>query len=68
MVKIQNKSNPNINSRKTLQEDSTWHGRLLQPIFLKHLNKTHQNIMCETSIKIAYIKKHMYKEKKKQYI
>ena len=32
--------------------------------FLKHLNKTHQGIMCETKIKIAYIKKHVYKDRK----
>ena len=32
--------------------------------FLKHLNKTHQGIMCETEIKIMYIKKHVYKDKK----
>ena len=47
-----------------MQEESLWHGRLSQPIFLKHLNKTHQNILCETEIKIAYIKKHVYKERK----
>ena len=64
IVELQNKSNPNINSWKTLQEESSWHGRLSQPIFLKHLNKTHQGIMCETKIKIAFIKKHVYKERK----
>ena len=47
-----------------MQEESSWHGRLSQPVFLKHLNKTHQGIMCETEIKIAYIKKHLYKERK----
>ena len=47
-----------------MQEESSWHGRLSQLVFLKHLNKTHQGIMCETEIKIAYIKKHVYKERK----
>ena len=45
-----------------MQEESSWQDRLSQPIFLKHLNKTHQSIMCETEIKIAYIKKHVYKD------
>ena len=39
-------------------------GRLSQPIFLKHLNKTYQCIMCEIEIKVAYIKKDVYKERK----
>ena len=47
-----------------MQEESSWHGGLSQPIFFKHLNKTHQGIMCETEIKIAYIKKHVYKDRK----
>ena len=47
-----------------MQEKSSWHDRLSQPIFLKHLNKIHQAIMCEIEIKIAYIKKHVYKERK----
>ena len=47
-----------------MQEKSSWHDRLSQPIFLKHLNKIHQGIMCEIEIKIAYIKKHVYKERK----
>ena len=47
-----------------MQEESLWQDILSQPIFLKHLNKTHQGIICETEIKIAYIKKHVYKERK----
>ena len=47
-----------------MQEESSWHGRLSQPVILKHLNKTHQGNMCEIEIKIAYIKKCMYKERK----
>ena len=47
-----------------MQEESSWHGRLSQPVFLKHLNKTHQGIMCETKIKIVYVKKHGYKKGK----
>ena len=47
-----------------MQEKSLRHDRLSQPIFLKHLNKTHQGIMCETKIRIAHIKKHVYKDKK----
>ena len=47
-----------------MQEESSWHGRLSQPVILKHLKKTHQGIMCKTEIKIAYIKKHVYKERK----
>ena len=47
-----------------MQEESSWQDKLSQPVFLKHLNKTHQSIMCETEIKIAYIKNHVYKEKK----
>ena len=44
-----------------MEEESSRHDRLSQPVFLKHLNKTHQGIMCEIEIKIAYIKKHAYK-------
>ena len=47
-----------------MQEESSWHGRLSQPIFLNHLDKTHQGIMCEIEIKIAYIKKHVYRGRK----
>ena len=47
-----------------MQEERLWHGRLLQPFFLKHLNKTHQGIMCEIELKIADIKKHVYEERK----
>ena len=47
-----------------MQEESSWHGRLSQPVILKHLNKTHQGIMCKTEIKTIYIKKHVYKERK----
>ena len=65
LVWLQNKSNPTTNSWKVLQEESSWHGRLSQPVFLKHLNKTYQGIMCETEIKVAFIKKHVYKERKK---
>ena len=57
-----------------MQEESSWHDRLSQPLFLKHLNKTHQGIinkthqgiMCEKEIKIAYIKKHVYKERERE--
>ena len=48
-----------------MQEESSWYGKLSQPIFLKHLNKTYQGIMCEIEIKVAFIKKHVYKERKK---
>ena len=61
LVWLQNKSNPTTNSWKALQEESSWYGRLSQPIFLKHLNKTYQGIMCEIEIKVAFIKKHVYK-------
>ena len=47
-----------------MQEESSWHSRFSQHVFVKHLNKTHQGIMCETKIKVAYIKKPMYKERK----
>ena len=47
-----------------MQEESSWQDRLSQPISLKHLNKIHQGIMCETKIKITYIKKHVHKERK----
>ena len=47
-----------------MQDESSWQGRLSQPIFPKYLNKTYQAIMCETEIKIAYIKKHVYEERK----
>ena len=47
-----------------MQEESSWHSRISQPVFLKHLNKTYQGIMCEIEINIAYIKKHVYKERK----
>ena len=49
-----------------MQEESLWQERLSQPVFLKHLNKTHQGIMCETEIKIAYIKKHAYKDREEK--
>ena len=48
-----------------MQEDNSSHSRLLQPVFLKQLNKTHQGILCETEIKITSIKKHAYKDKEK---
>ena len=47
-----------------MQEKSSRYDRLSQPIFLKHLNKTYQGIMCETEIRIVYIKKHVYKDRK----
>ena len=47
-----------------MQEESSWHDRLSQLVFLKHLSKTHQGIICETEINIAYIKKHAYKDRK----
>ena len=46
-----------------MQGKSLRHDRLSQPIFLKHLNKTHQGIMCEIVIRIVYIKKHAYKDR-----
>ena len=46
-----------------MQEKSSRHDRLSQPVFLKHLNKTHQGIMCEIEIRIVYIKKHVYKDR-----
>ena len=49
---------------KNFARKSSRHDRLSQPMFLKHLNKTHQDIMCETKIRITYIKKHVYKERK----
>ena len=64
LVVLQSKSIPTTKSWKTLQEKSSQHDRLSQSGFLKHLNKTHQGIMCETEIRIAYIKKHVYKERK----
>ena len=48
---------------KNFARNSSQHGKLSQPIFLKHLNRTHQDIMCETEIKIANIKEHAYKNK-----
>ena len=47
-----------------MQEEISWQDRLSQPVFLKHLNKTHHGIMRETEIKIVYIKKHVYKKRK----
>ena len=47
-----------------MQEESSWQDRLSQLVFLKHLNKTHQGIMCEIEIKTVCIKKHVYKERK----
>ena len=32
--------------------------------FWNTLNKTYEGIMCESKIRIAYIKKHVYKERK----
>ena len=46
-----------------MQEKSSRHDRVSQPVFLKYLNKTHQGILCETEIKITSIKKHAYKDK-----
>ena len=45
-----------------MQEKSSRHDRLSQLVFLKHLNETYQGIICETEIRIEYIKKHVYKE------
>ena len=47
-----------------MQEENSWKDRLSQPVFLKHLNKTHLGIICEIEIKIAYIKKYVYKDRK----
>ena len=47
-----------------MQEKSSRHDILSQPVFLKHLNKTNQGIICETEIRIAYIKKYVYKDRK----
>ena len=47
-----------------MQEKSSRHDRLSQSVFLKHLNKTHQGVMCETEIRIAYLKRYVYKERK----
>ena len=38
---------------------------IINQIGASHLSKTYQGIICETEIKIAYIKKHVYKERKK---
>ena len=46
-----------------MQEKSSQHDRVSQPVFLKYLKKTHQGILCETEIKITSIKKHAYKDK-----
>ena len=46
-----------------MQEKSSRHDKFSQLVFLKHLNKTYQGIMCEIEIKIAYIKKHVYKDR-----
>ena len=48
-----------------MEEESSWQYRLSQFVFLKHSNKTHKGIICEIEIKIAYIKKHVYKNRKK---
>ena len=49
-----------------MQENSSRYDRLSQPVFLKHLKKTPQGIICETEIRIAYIKKHVYKDRKEK--
>ena len=48
-----------------MQEKSSQHDRVSQPVFLKYLKKTHQGILCEIEIKITSIKKHAYKDKEK---
>ena len=46
--------------------DSSWQERLWQPVFLKHLNKTHHDILVWNRNKRLYTsnKKHMHKERK----
>ena len=60
------KSNPNTNSWKTLQEESKWHDRFWQPVFLKHLKKIHQDILVWNRNKRLHTinKKYVYKERK----
>ena len=48
VVHLESKSIPTTNSWKTLQEKSSQQDRLSQLVFLRHLNKTHQGIKCET--------------------
>ena len=48
VVHLESKSIPTTNSWKTLQEKSSQQDRLSQLVFLRHLNKTHQGIICET--------------------
>ena len=48
---------------KLCKEESSRHDRLSQLVFLKHLNKTHQGIMCEIEIKIAYIYHYICKDR-----
>ena len=61
-----NKIYPNINSWKTLQEESLWQVDFDNLYFWNTLNKTHQGIFVWNRI-IDYIqinKKHVYKERK----
>ena len=60
------KSNPSINSWKTLQEESSWHDRFWQTVFLKHFKQnSSRHLTVKQKYKIAYInKKHLYKERK----
>ena len=60
------KSNPNTNFWKTLQEESSWHDRFLQPVFLKHFKQNSSRYLSvKQKYKIAYInKKHVYQERK----
>ena len=61
-----NKIYPNINSWKTLQEESLWQVDFDKLYFWNTLNKTHQDIFVWNRIIdcIQINKKHMYKERK----
>ena len=50
------KSNPSTNSWKTLQEESSWHDRFGQPVFLKHFKQNSSRYLSvKLKYKIAYI-------------
>ena len=62
------KSNPNTNSWKTLQEESSWQDRLWQPIFLKHFKQnSSRHLIVRQKYKRLHIinKNHVDKEREK---
>ena len=48
-----------------MQEESSWHDRFSQSVFLKHFKQnSSRHLSVKQKYKISYIKKHVYKDRK----